>query len=69
VTVQDVFILADQALKVVVEQIRDDQWNLVVPDDMTRTPGITLRELINYHAYDDAWVPDVLAGRTFEEAW
>ena len=66
-TEQDVFILADQALKAVVEQIRDDQWDLVVPDDMTRTPGITLRELINYHAYDDAWVPDVLAGRTIEE--
>jgi uncharacterized protein (TIGR03086 family) len=67
VTEQDVFILADQALKAVVEQIRDDQWDLVVPDDMTRKPGITLRELINYHAYDDAWVPDVLAGRTIEE--
>ncbi len=66
-TEQDVFILADQALKAVVEQIRDDQWDLVVPDDMTRKPGITLRELINYHAYDDAWVPDVLAGRTIEE--
>ena len=66
-TEQDVFILADQALKAVVEQIRDDQWDLVVPDDMTRKPGITLRELINYHAYDDAWVPDVLAGRTIDE--
>jgi uncharacterized protein (TIGR03086 family) len=67
VTEQDVFILADQALKGVVDQIRDDQWALVVPDDMTRTPGITLRDLINYHAYDDAWVPEVLAGRTMEE--
>jgi hypothetical protein len=27
----------------------------------------TLREIINYHAYDDAWVPDVLAGRTASE--
>ena len=34
---------------------------------MTRKPGTTLRETINYHAYDDAWVPDVLAGRTIEE--
>ena len=23
---------------------------------------------MNYHAYDDAWVPDMLAGRTMEEA-
>lgn len=66
-TEQEVFILADQALNAVVDQIRDDQWDLVVPDDMTRTPGITLRQTINYHAYDDAWVPQVLAGETMEE--
>ena len=29
---------------------------------------VTLREIINYHAYDDAWVPDMLAGHTMEEA-
>ena len=27
----------------------------------------TLREIIGYHAYDDAWVPDMLAGRTMDE--
>jgi hypothetical protein len=26
-----------------------------------------LREIVNYHAYDDAWVPDMLAGRTMDE--
>jgi uncharacterized protein (TIGR03086 family) len=63
-----VFILADEALKCVVDQIRDDQWDLVVPTEMTpRLPGSSLRRVINYHAYDDAWVPDVLAGRTIEE--
>jgi uncharacterized protein (TIGR03086 family) len=67
VTEQEVFILADQALKAVVDQIRDDQWDLRVPDDMTRKPGTTLRETIAYHACDDAWVPDVLAGHTIEE--
>jgi len=70
---RDVFILADTALKGVVDQIRDDQWDLVVPTEMTpRLPGSSLRKVINYHAYDDAWVPDVLAGRTVEEvgaAW
>ena len=24
--------------------------------------------MINYHAYDDSWVPDMLAGRTMEQA-
>jgi uncharacterized protein (TIGR03086 family) len=68
VTEQDVFILADETLKRVVDQIRDDQWDVVVPAEMTpRLPGSTLRTVVNYHAYDDAWVPDVLAGRTIEE--
>ena len=65
---KDVFILADEALKNVVDQIRDDQWDSRVPDDMSpRRPGMTLRRIINYHAYDDAWVPEVLAGKTIEE--
>jgi hypothetical protein len=33
--------------------------------DSDHTP--TVREVINYHAYDDAWVTDMLAGRTMEE--
>jgi hypothetical protein len=28
---------------------------------------MTLRRIINYHAYDDAWVPEVLAGKTIAE--
>ena len=27
-----------------------------------------MREIVSYHAYDDAWVPDMLEGRTMEEA-
>ena len=65
---RDVFILADEALNGVVDQIRDDQWGLVVPAEMTpRQPGSSLRKVVDYHACDDAWVPDVLAGRTIEE--
>lgn len=26
-----------------------------------------MREVLGYHAYDDAWVPDMLAGRTMDE--
>jgi uncharacterized protein (TIGR03086 family) len=67
VTEQEVFVLADQALLRVVEQIRDHQWSAVVPANLTRQPGSTLRQVINYHAQDDAWVPDVLAGKTIDE--
>jgi hypothetical protein len=67
----DVFILADRGLNNVVAQIKDEQWLMPMPPSFARrdsdhTP--TLREIINYHAYDDAWVPDMLAGKTMDEA-
>jgi uncharacterized protein (TIGR03086 family) len=31
-------------------------------------PRPTLREIVNYHAYEDSWVPDMLAGRSMDEA-
>jgi len=66
----DVFILAEDALVRVVSQIKDDQWQMQMPESFTRKgmKPATLREIINYHAYDDAWVPDMLAGKTMEEA-
>jgi hypothetical protein len=65
-----VFALADRALAAVVAQIRDEQWSTVMPESFQtrvqdRRP--TLYEIVNYHAHDDAWVPDVLAGRTMAE--
>lgn len=68
---QDVFVLADRALNHVVGQIRDDQWDMAMPPEFVMRQQdrvVTLREIINYHAYDDAWVPDMLAGRTMAEA-
>ena len=66
----DVFILAEDALVKVVSQIADDQWQMQMPPEFARKglKPATLREIINYHAYDDAWVPDILAGKTMEEA-
>lgn len=66
----EVFVLADRALERVVRQVREDQWGTVLPESfrtrrMDHSP--TLREIVNYHAYDDAWVPEMLAGRTMRE--
>jgi len=69
-TEAEVFVLADTTLNEVVGQIRDDQWDMALPASFaTRAVDHTLalREVINYHAYDDSWVPDMLAGRTMEE--
>jgi len=69
-TEPEVFILADQALKQVIDQIKDDQWLMAMPESFKRRDQkpVTLREIVNYHAYDDAWVPDMLAGKTMAEA-
>lgn len=67
----EVFVLADSAINEVVAQIRDEQWEMLMPAGFqTRVVDHVpnLREVINYHAYDDAWVPDMLAGKTMEEA-
>jgi uncharacterized protein (TIGR03086 family) len=67
----EVFVVADRTLLSVVEQIQDDQWNLPIPDWFARGStqhDVVLRAIINEHAYDDAWVPDMLAGKTMAEA-
>jgi hypothetical protein len=65
-TIQELFIRCNEELKKVVDQVADDQWNIQMPPGLTSQPA-SLRESVNYHAYDDAWVPDVLAGKTKEE--
>ncbi len=67
----EVFVLADRALAAVVARIRPEQWDMTMPPNFARrgTDDVpTLRTIVNYHAYDDAWVPDMLGGRTMEEA-
>ena len=67
----EVFELADRALARVVAQIAPDQWEIILPASFTtrvRPEPPSLRTLVNYHAYDDSWVPDMLAGLTMDEA-
>jgi len=62
----DLFIKSDEALTAIVDQIRDYQWGLKVPKTITDKDK-TVKEIINYHAYDESWVPDVLDGKTIAE--
>jgi hypothetical protein len=70
-TEPEVFALADHALNDVVQQIGDDQWQLAIPEwiklGRVSRDGLTLRALLNYHAYDDAWVPAMVAGQTMDD--
>lgn len=65
----DVFILSERALAAVIDQVADDQWGEVKPEwFQTGAQGdASLREIVNYHAFDSAWVPDVLAAKTIAE--
>jgi uncharacterized protein (TIGR03086 family) len=70
-TEQEIFILADQTLNGVVARIADAQWAMRMPASFARRGAgepPTLREIVNYHAYDDSWVPDMLLGKTMDEA-
>jgi hypothetical protein len=68
-TEQDIFVLSEAALADVIDQISDDQWDQRKPEWFA-TGGqgdASLRQIVNYHAFDSAWVPDVLAGRTIAD--
>jgi len=63
---QQLFVLSEHALTRVFVAITEDQWNLPVPKSIQKEE-VTLQKLMNYHAYDDAWVPETLAGKTIAE--
>jgi hypothetical protein len=64
--IKDLYVASNQAEQKVVAQIADAQWRLVMPEKITGAP-MTLEEVVRYHIWDDAWLPDVLAGTTTEE--
>lgn len=71
-TEAEVFILSDQALNKVVQQIREEQWDMYLPEwfQLGRTQdrsSVTLGTVINYHAYDEAWVPATLSGQAIDD--
>lgn len=66
----EVFIQADLAAVEVFSAIPDEDWQTVL-SPIFDMPGADqpqpLRQAINHYAYDNAWVPDMLAGRTMTE--
>jgi len=66
----ETFIRADRTLESVVDQIGDDQWDMTPPSDFPTADDrdYTLRQILDYQAYDEAWIPTMIAGTTIEEA-
>jgi uncharacterized protein (TIGR03086 family) len=68
----DMFILAEQTFGDVVRQIKSDQLTLPLPEwfelgSSQDRSKLTLRDILNYHTYDTAWIPDTFAGKTIAE--
>jgi hypothetical protein len=66
---QQAAIKAAQVFKDTINQIDESKFDTTMPPDFKKydPAPTTLRETLNYHAYDDAWIPDMLAGRTMAE--
>ena len=64
--IQDLFIQSNEHLGRVVDQIGREQWSLMLPERASWNPQ-DLTRAVAYHAFDDAWVPDALAGATEEQ--
>ena len=65
---KELFLQADAALRSVIDRIPAQQLDQPAPAEWSMTPNPTLRDILAAHARDEAWVPDVLLGRTIEDA-
>ena len=69
---RELFLLSDAAFRSVVDRITPSDLERAAPQEWTRTPNPTIRDILAAHTRDEAWVPDLLAGRSVEEvgnAW
>jgi hypothetical protein len=64
---QKLFLAADAALREVIDQLKPHDLEHEAPAEWT-TAGIpTMRGVLEAHTRDEAWVPDVIAGKTIDE--
>jgi hypothetical protein len=69
---QKLFLAADAALREVIDQLQPTDLDHPAPSEWTTAKSETLRGVLEAHTRDEAWVPDVLDGKTIDEigdAW
>jgi hypothetical protein len=59
----ELFLHADAALRDVIDRIDPADFAAPVPQEWSQIESPTLRGILGSHAYDEAWIPDVIAGR------
>lgn len=64
---KDLFLHADAALREVFSQLTAEQLAQLAPAQWTTTADPTIRDIVASHAYDEAWIPGVLAGASIAD--
>jgi hypothetical protein len=67
---RELFLASDDALRSVIDRLTPADLGRAVPAEWSsghRAAALTMRDIVGRHAYDEAWVPDLLAGRTTEQ--
>jgi len=67
---RELFLQSDAALRLVVDTLTPSDLERDAPAEWNvghRSASLTLRDIVLRHAYDEAWIPDLLAGRTVDE--
>ena len=66
----ELFAMSESVLVEVVGRIRGGHWDIVLPP-LFEIPGLdeppTVRQAVDRFALEEAWVPDLLAGRRMDE--
>ncbi|CAN5587316.1 hypothetical protein BH09ACT4_BH09ACT4_14050 [soil metagenome] len=63
----DLFLASDSALRSVIDRLTRADLERAAPADWSRKPDQTVRDTVAAHARDEAWIPDLVAGRTMDE--
>lgn len=60
----ELFRASDAALRSVIGRISPADFDKPAPAEWTFLPNPTIRDILNRHAYDEAWIPALIAGRS-----
>lgn len=64
----ELFLASDAALRSVVDRISPDDIGKAAPAEWTSIPNPTIRDILGRHAYDEAWISGLIAGKSSAEA-
>lgn len=63
----ELFLASDAALRSVIDRLDPEDLSRPAPQEWTSTPDPTVRDIVHAHAYDEAWIPGVLEGRSIAD--